>query len=551
MPTDTFPTQEAGGCPAQCAQYAERYKGDGECDTTCYSCEGFWDGDEFDGGDCEKPRKPEDCPEECNFETVQEWVGDGDCDTTCYNCPDFWDGDKFDGGDCEEERKAGTCPDECAEYKQDWKGDGECDTRCFNCPQFWQGDEFDGGDCESSAQNDNCPEQCVEYVQGWKGDGDCDTRCFDCPQFWEADGEFDGGDCKNMQDPNTGELITNPDDEDYFPDYDDATEEPEYMECPASCTNDRIDDGVCDKVECKYCHGQNGDADFYNAKGVFDGNDCCDDICRQDWVGDGDCDDDSSFWDFSCMHCDFFYDDNGVFDAGDCCASRCATTDEITEGVEGPNKPNDGVCDEICAQCPNFYDADGTFDGEDCEGQKIDPANAFDFDAERADDGWDNPIYGEAYGGGYDDYETNRNDGDETCPQICTDAADDWVGDNECDYNMCKNCESFWKDGVFDNGDCEMQIDEVEDKVDEIREFEREQNDENRPNVTDNLVETEESKWDVKLVGGVAAAFFALICCCYCLYRYRRARYDFDNDSGFGHSYDKGWNEMTSFTNWA
>ena len=50
---------------------------------------------------------------------MQEWVGDDvklssnrnylmnffeDCDTTCFHCPDFWDGDKFDGGDCEEER---------------------------------------------------------------------------------------------------------------------------------------------------------------------------------------------------------------------------------------------------------------------------------------------------------------------------------------------------------------------------------------------------------------------------------------------------------------
>ena len=57
---------------------------------------------------------------------------------------------------------------------------------------------------------------------------DCDSRCFDCPQFWEADGEFDGGDCKNMQDPNTGELIPGAY-EDYYPDNDEATDEPEYM----------------------------------------------------------------------------------------------------------------------------------------------------------------------------------------------------------------------------------------------------------------------------------------------------------------------------------
>merc|ERR1719285_1694247 len=123
-------------------------------------------------------------------------------------------------------------------------------------------------------------------------------------------------------------------------------------ECPKTCTNDRIDDGVCDKADCKYCHGQNGDADFYNAKGVFDGNDCCDDRCRRDWVGDGDCDNDSSFFKFSCMNCDFFYDSNGVFDAGDCCPSTCITNEK--RGLEGLHKLNDD--DEVYEHVPHLFE---------------------------------------------------------------------------------------------------------------------------------------------------------------------------------------------------
>eukprot|EP00493_Phyllostaurus_siculus_P001411 UN01419 len=80
----------------------------------------------------------------CQVYCSDNWVGDKTCDETtgCYGCPHFWNGDVFDGGDCETHDG---CPAHCADS---WVGDSICDeSDCTMCPHFWNGDLFDGGDC--------------------------------------------------------------------------------------------------------------------------------------------------------------------------------------------------------------------------------------------------------------------------------------------------------------------------------------------------------------------------------------------------------------------
>ena len=133
----------AHGCPLV-------WRGDGECEPSCYNEEC-----NLDGGDCGNEE-----PDECALTRgcPMTYRGDGECDSICYNeeC-------EFDDGDCGKCALTHGCP-------LMYKGDGECDIICYN-----EECNLDDGDCGNEE-----PDECA-LTRGcpkiWRGDGHCHNTC--------------------------------------------------------------------------------------------------------------------------------------------------------------------------------------------------------------------------------------------------------------------------------------------------------------------------------------------------------------------------------------